>query len=129
MQIQAIGQALGTLIAVQIEQDGEERIFWIAAPVEIRNQFADALAALIVLQRLEGVEWRFRRKTHGIKLVAQIRSLRFMYLEKFLHLELKDYEITREWYSDEQKVLEIVINFLKQHGSVFGAYDIHILPR
>lgn len=56
MQIKAIAQALGTLIAVQIEQDGEERIFWIAAPVEIRNQFADALAALIVLQRLEGVE-------------------------------------------------------------------------
>lgn len=72
---------------------------------------------------------QLRRKTHSIKLVAQIRSFRFMYLEKFLHLELKDYEIAREWYSDEQKVLEIVINFLKQHGSIFGAYDIHILPR
>ena len=55
MQIKAIAKADTNLIAVLIEEDGQERVFWICAPAEIRDKFADELAAYIVVQRLEVV--------------------------------------------------------------------------
>ena len=54
MQILEIAKAKDNAIAVLIDDNGQERIFWIYAPADIRDQFADELAAFIVLQRLQG---------------------------------------------------------------------------
>lgn len=54
MEIKAIAKTQDTLIAVLIAEDGgDERIFWISAPADIRDGFADQIAAWIVQQRLQ----------------------------------------------------------------------------
>ena len=70
---------------------------------------------------------QLRRKCGILNLVAEIRSERYMYLEKFLHLALAKYSIVREWYKNEKAVLATVIEFLSKHGEIFGAYDIHFI--
>jgi T5orf172 domain len=67
---------------------------------------------------------QLRMKDQSIQLVASIRCDRFMYLEKFLHVELKENQVANEWYKHETKVLKTIIDFLKSHGTIFGAYEI-----
>ena len=71
---------------------------------------------------------QLRRKHPSLKLVAQIKAEHFMYLEKFLHIHLKDGELIREWYCDLNIVIKETVDFLKRFGEVFGAYEIHFLP-
>ena len=52
MKINAISKVGTNLLAVSMGEGDEERVFFIAAPTEYLNQFADALAALIVHQRM-----------------------------------------------------------------------------
>ena len=63
-------------------------------------------------------------KKKGLIVIAVIRAEWFMYLEKFLHLHLKEHEIVREWYENEKEVIKKVVNFMQGHGEIFGAYEI-----
>lgn|SRR5574341_236381 len=65
-----------------------------------------------------------RIKDHSIKLIAKIRSERYMYLEKFIHAELAEFKVANEWYRNEKEIIKKVIAFLQKHGDIFGAYDI-----
>ena len=47
-----------------------------------------------------------------------------MYLEKFIHAALIDLKIANEWYKGEKKLIKKVVDFLKGHGEIFGAYEI-----
>ena len=52
MKIISIALVSTNILAIGYEKDGEEGVFYIAAPTEYLNEFADALAAVIVHQRL-----------------------------------------------------------------------------
>lgn len=67
---------------------------------------------------------QLRRKDQTIKLVAAIKSDRYMYLEKFVHIELKDYQVANEWYRKEKEVIKKIVDFLSKHGEIFGAYEV-----
>lgn len=67
---------------------------------------------------------QLRRKDNTIKLVACIRSERYMYLEKFLHLELSEYKVANEWYKNELAVIAIIVKFMISHGIIFGAGEV-----
>lgn len=67
---------------------------------------------------------QFDRVLHGIQVVALIKSDDYGMLEKFIHKELKDLEIWNEWYKNEKEVLRRIVDFMKSHGQLFGAYEI-----
>ena len=81
----------------------------------------------------KSINYRARMKNHentsrgGIKLVAVIKADNYSHLETFIHNKLKGLglEIWNEWYKNEELVLRTIIDFMKGHGEIFGAYEIY----
>ena len=65
-----------------------------------------------------------RLKHPSIKLIATIYAKRFMELEKFIHYELEQFKVIREWYYSEDEKNDIfgkIENLVKKHGELFEA--------
>lgn len=71
---------------------------------------------------------QLRLKYPNIELIARIRSDRYMLLEKLLHIHLKKYNIQKEWYKNEKRVIRSIYEFLNKHGEIVGAYEIDFVP-
>ncbi len=70
---------------------------------------------------------KHRLKNKEFELIAIIDAKYHPHLEKFLHLQLKDFQVTREWYKNEKKVISIVQDFLNKHGCIFEAKEIQYI--
>ena len=71
-----------------------------------------------------------RTKHPSIKLIATIYAKRFMELEKFIHYELEQFKVTREWYYSEDEKNDIfgkIENLVKKHGELFEAEFVNYL--
>ena len=64
-----------------------------------------------------------KAKNPSLVSVAYIPAVRYMYLERFIHWELEEYMIKREWFycKNENVIIEKIVNFINAHGSIFGA--------
>ena len=80
-----------------------------------------------------GAAHNVQKRIHGLrlghpslKLVASIQAVMFMDLERYIHLELEEHQIAREWFycKDEKVILSKLETFLKKHGEIFGAEKI-----
>ena len=61
-------------------------------------------------------------------LVATIYAVRYMQLEQFLHYDLVEYQIKREWFfhKDENVIINRIRLFFSLHGSIFGSDGIEM---
>jgi hypothetical protein len=66
---------------------------------------------------------QLRQKHPSLKLLATIPARRFMDLEKFIHYELEEYRVRREWYysEDERDIFGKIENLINKHGELFEA--------
>jgi hypothetical protein len=65
---------------------------------------------------------RTKSRLSELTLVLEIKSKRYMYLETFLHFELEEYKIKREWFycKDESAIFKKIDAFISKHGDAFG---------